>query len=77
MDAILNQKREDTINIYVAIGQKRSSLARLAKMLEDNNCLNSTVIVAATASETAALQFLAPYSGVAIGDTLWKKDYVY
>jgi len=73
IDAILNQKNEDTLCIYVAIGQKRSSLARIAKTLELNDCLKSTVIVAATASDTAALQFLAPYSGVAMGEYFMEK----
>jgi len=73
IDAILNQKNEDTLCIYVAIGQKRSSLARIAKILEAKNCLKSTVIVAATASDTAALQFLAPYSGVAMGEYFMAK----
>lgn len=73
----MNQKKEDTLCIYVAIGQKRSSLARIAKTLELNDCLKSTVIVAATASDTAALQFLAPYSGVAMADFLWIKVYVF
>lgn len=68
IDAILNQKETDTICIYVAIGQKRSSLARIAKILEKNNCLKSTIIVAASASDSAALQFIAPYSGVAMGE---------
>lgn len=70
IDAILNQKEEDTLCIHVAIGQKRSSLVRIVKTLKDNNCLKSSVIVAATASDTAALQFLAPYSGVAMADIL-------
>jgi len=68
IDTILNQKDEDTLCIYVAIGQKRSSLARIIRTLKDNDCMRSTIIVAATASETAALQFLAPYSGVAMGE---------
>jgi len=73
VDAILNQKQEDTICIYVAIGQKRSSVARIAKLLERKDCFNSTVIVAATASDSAALQFLAPYSGVAIAEYFMSK----
>jgi len=54
--------------IYVAIGQKRSTVANIVKVLEDNDCLKYTIIVAATASEAAPLQFLAPYSGCAIGE---------
>jgi F-type H+-transporting ATPase subunit alpha len=68
IDAILNQKETDTLSIYVAIGQKRSSVARIAKVLEMNNCLRSTIIVAATASDPAPLQYLAPYSGVAMAE---------
>jgi len=68
IDAILNQKNNDTLCIYVAIGQKRSSVARIAKILEKNDCLKSTIILAATASESAALQFVAPYCGVAMGE---------
>jgi F-type H+-transporting ATPase subunit alpha len=73
VDAILNQEGDDTICIYVAIGQKRSSVARIAKLLERKDCLKSTVIVAATASDSAALQFLAPYSGVAIAEYFMPK----
>lgn len=68
IDAILNQRRTDTLSIYVAIGQKRSTVARIAKVLEHNNCFKSTVIVSASASESAALQYLAPYSGVAMAE---------
>src|SRR6185436_2048856 len=60
IDSILNQKGKDTLCIYVAIGQKRSSVARIAKILEDNNSMPYTIIVAATASDSAALQYLAP-----------------
>jgi len=68
IDAILNQKRKDTLCIYVAIGQKRSSIARLAKLLEERDALSYTIIVAATSSDSAALQYLAPYSGCAMGE---------
>jgi len=68
IDTILNQKTEDTICIYVAIGQKRSSVVRIAKLLKNKECLNSTVIVAATASDTAAMQYIAPYSGCAMAE---------
>lgn len=70
IDAIVNQKNTDTLCIYVAIGQKKSSLTRITKVLKQNNCFKSTIIVAATASDSAALQFLAPYSGTAMGDFL-------
>jgi F-type H+-transporting ATPase subunit alpha len=68
IDAILNQKTEDTICIYVAIGQKRSSVARIAKTLKAHNCLDTAIIVAATASDTAAMQYIAPYSGCSMGE---------
>jgi len=68
IDTILNQKNNDTLCIYVAIGQKRSSVARIAKVLANHDCLKSTIIVAATASDTAALQYIAPYSGVAMAE---------
>jgi F-type H+-transporting ATPase subunit alpha len=73
IDAILNQKETDTLSIYVAVGQKRSSVARIAKILENKDCLKSTIIVAATASDPAPLQFLAPYSGVAMGEYFMEK----
>ena len=68
IDAILNQKGQDTICIYVAIGQKRSSVARIAKILKEKNCLDFTIIVAATASQSSALQYIAPYSGCSMGE---------
>ena len=68
IDAIVNQSSDDTLSIYVAIGQKRSSVARIAKVLKNRGCLNSTIIVAATASDTAALQYVAPYCGCAMGE---------
>lgn len=73
IDTILNQKGKDTVCIYVAIGQKRSSVARLAKILADNNCMYFTIIVAATASDSAALQYIAPYSGCSIGEFFMNK----
>lgn len=75
IDAILNQSTEDTICIYVAIGQKRSSVARIAKKLEEKQCLSSAIIVAATASDTAAAQYIAPYSGCAIGEYFMNKGF--
>jgi F-type H+-transporting ATPase subunit alpha len=76
IDTIINQKKNfDTKEknkqlycIYVAIGQKRSTVANIVKILKDNGALQYTIIVAATASEAAPLQFLAPYSGCAIGE---------
>ncbi len=68
IDAILNQKGQDTICIYVAVGQKRSSVARIAKILKEKHCLDFTIIVAATASQSSALQYIAPYSGCSMGE---------
>ena len=76
IDTILNQKSVNDSNdetaklycIYVAVGQKRSTVAQLMKVLEDNDALKYTTIVAATASDPAPLQFLAPYSGCAMGE---------
>jgi len=73
IDSILNQSSLDTISIYVAIGQKRSSVARIANILKEKNCLKSSIIVAATASDSAALQYIAPYSGCAIGEFFMAK----
>jgi proton translocating ATP synthase F1 alpha subunit len=76
IDAILNQKiNEKQLNlicIYVAIGQKRSNVAQIVEILKNYNALAYTTIVAATASDAAPLQFLAPYSGCAIGE--WWRD---
>jgi len=76
IDTILNQKKnfetgdkdKQLYCIYVAIGQKRSTVANLVKVLRDNGALNYTIVVAATASDAAPLQFIAPYSGCAIGE---------
>jgi F-type H+-transporting ATPase subunit alpha len=73
IDAILNQKGKDTICIYVAIGQKRSSVARIHKLLNDKNSMDYTIIVAATASDAASLQYIAPYSGCAMGEYFMSK----
>jgi F-type H+-transporting ATPase subunit alpha len=68
LDSILNQKGKDTICIYVAVGQKRSSVARIAKFLKDKESLDYCIIVAATASEPASLQYIAPYTGCSMGE---------
>lgn len=73
LDAIINQKGTDTLCIYVAIGQKRSSVARIKKVLTERDCMAFTIIVAATASDSAALQFIAPYSGCAMGEYFMEK----
>jgi len=68
IDTIINQKGGDVICIYVAIGQKRSNIVRVVKKLEEEGALEHTIIVAASASEPAPLQYIAPYSGCAIGE---------
>lgn len=68
IDTILNQKGEDVICIYVAIGQKRSTVAGIVNTLESKGAMDYTIVVSATASELAPLQFLAPYAGVAMGE---------
>ena len=68
IDAIINQKGGDVIAVYVAIGQKRSTIAQVVKTLEEHGAMDYTVVVAASASDPAPLQFLAPYSGCAIGE---------
>ena len=68
IDAIINQKENDTICVYVAIGQKRSTVAQIYRKLEETGALDYTIFVAATASESAPLQYLAPYAGVAMGE---------
>ena len=68
VDTIINQKGKDVICIYVAIGQKASTVAQVVKTLQDHGAMEYTVVVKATASDPAAMQFLAPYSGVAIGE---------
>ena len=68
VDTILNQKGKDVICIYVAIGQKASSVARLAHTFEEYGAAGYTMIVAATAADTAPLQYLAPYAGAAVGE---------
>ena len=68
IDAIINQKNSGIKCIYVAIGQKRSSIANVVRKLEENNALAHTIIVVASASESAALQYVAPYSGCAMGE---------
>lgn len=68
LDAIINQKGNGVVCIYVAIGQKESTVAQIIRRLEDHGALEYTIIVSATASEAAALQFLAPYTGVTMGE---------
>ncbi|MEF2600351.1 MAG: F0F1 ATP synthase subunit alpha [Fusobacterium mortiferum] len=73
IDAIINQKGTGVKCIYVAIGQKRSTVAQIYKKLEDAGAMEYTTIVAATASEAAPLQYMAPYSGVAMGEYFMDK----
>ena len=68
IDAIINQKNTDVYCIYVAIGQKRSTVAQIQRKLEENGAMEYTTIVAATASEPAPLQYLSPYAGVAMAE---------
>ena len=68
IDTILNQKGKDVICIYVAIGQKRSTVAQLVNTLEKGGAMDYTIVVSASASESAPLQFIAPYAGVAMGE---------
>jgi F-type H+-transporting ATPase subunit alpha len=68
IDSIISQKGQDVVCIYVAIGQKQSSIAQVVKRLEEHGAMEYTIIVAASASESAALQYLAPYTGVTMGE---------
>ncbi|KAL8994272.1 MAG: hypothetical protein Q9169_005707 [Polycauliona sp. 2 TL-2023] len=80
LDAILNQRRWNTGNdetkklycVYVAVGQKRSTVAQFVKTLEENDSMKYSIVVAATASEAAPLQYIAPFTGCAIGE--WFRD---
>src|SRR3984957_7329401 len=68
LDTIINQKGGDVICIYVVIGQKRSTVAQVVKTLEDFGAMEYTIVVAATASDPAPMQYIAPYSGCAMGE---------
>src|SRR5664279_4906113 len=68
LDTIINNKGGDLICVYVAIGQKRSSVAQVVKTLEDNGAMDYTIVVVASASDPAPMQYLAPYSGTAIAE---------
>jgi len=80
LDAMLNQKRWNNTNdetkklycVYVAVGQKRSTVAQLVKTLEENDAMKYSIIVAATASEAAPLQYIAPFTGCSMGE--WFRD---
>lgn len=68
IDTIINQKGNGVVCIYVAIGQKESTIAQVVRRLEEHGAMEYTIIVSATASQAAALQFLAPYTGVTMGE---------
>ena len=68
VDTMINQKGLDVICIYVAVGQKRSTVARVIKTLEEHGAMEFSIVVSATASDPASLQFLAPYAGCAMGE---------
>src|SRR5699024_9633074 len=68
LDTILNQKGKDVVCIYVAIGQKASSVAELVETLEKFDALSYSIVVSASASDAATMQYIAPYAGCAIGE---------
>lgn len=68
LDTILNQKGQDVICIYVAIGQKKSTVAKIVETLQKNDAMDYSIVVSASASEMAPLQYLAPYAGVTMGE---------
>jgi F-type H+-transporting ATPase subunit alpha len=68
LDTIINQKNTDVISIYVAIGQKRSTVAQVVKTLTDHDVMDKTIVVSASASDPATMQYIAPYSGCAMGE---------
>ena len=68
IDTIINQKNSDVFCIYVAIGQKASTVAKVVKILEDNGAMEYTTVVAANASDPAPMQYIAPYAGCSIGE---------
>ena len=68
IDTIINQKGKDLFCVYVAIGQKASTIANVVSKLEENGAMEYTIVVAATASESAAMQYIAPYAGATMGE---------
>jgi len=70
LDTIINQKGGDLVCIYVAIGQKAAKVAQVVGILEENGAMDHTIVVAANASDSAALQYLAPYGGCAMGEEI-------
>ncbi len=73
VDTIINQKGQDVVCIYVAIGQKAAKVAQLVGVLEEHGAMEHTIVVAASAADAAALQFLAPYAGCAIGEEIMRQ----
>ncbi len=73
IDTILNQKGEDVVCVYVAVGQKAASVANVVEVLREKGALDYTIVVAASASEAAALQYLAPYTGAALAESFMYK----
>lgn len=73
IDTIINQKGQDVLCIYVAIGQKASTIAQITKKLEEHGAMDYTTVVASTASELAPLQYMAPYAGCAMGEE-WMEE---
>jgi len=68
IDTIINQKKTDVISIYVAIGQKRSTVAQVVKILSDYDVMDKTIVVSASASDPATMQYMAPYCGCSMGE---------
>ena len=73
VDTIINQKGKDVICIYVAVGQKKSTVAQLVQKLQSENAMDYTIVVSATASDPAPIQFIAPFSGVSMGEYFLQK----
>ncbi len=73
IDTIINQRKSDIVCIYVAIGQKRSAVARLVATLDAHGAMGHTIVVVASASEAAALQYIAPYAGCAMGEEFMER----
>jgi F-type H+-transporting ATPase subunit alpha len=74
IDTIINQKDNDVICIYVAIGQKNSTVAQLTERLREEGAMDYTIVVSATASEPAPIRYIAPYAGCAMGEHFMYED---
>mgnify|MGYP000046053858 CR=1 FL=1 len=73
MDTILNQKGKDVICVYVAIGQKASTLAKIVSTLKKHDAMDYSIVVSASASDVAPVQYIAPYSGTAMAEYFMDK----